>query len=239
MPSVAPAKTIFVEDYLSLVYKIAGRIHNRLPMSVQVEDLRQSGIIGLLKAIRSFKPDKGVAFEYYARLRISGEILDSIRGMDWASRDTRRQIKQIDEARLNLMSELGDWPSEEQLATRLGWALEKLRKIDILANTSGILSTDSFPRGLMESDDFVPQQKSKHSEQDSPFEIMYREELREQLEAKIKLLPPRYQKVITMYYVSELTMKQIGDVMGINESRVSQIHANALDKLRANMGERL
>jgi RNA polymerase sigma factor FliA len=216
-----------VLEHLPLVKAIAVRVHENLPVHVELDDLVHAGILGLFDAATKFNPDKQVAFSSYAKHRIKGAILDSLRQLDWASRDMRRRHKQVEAATRELASTLQRTPTEHEIAEKLGMDVDRWRNMMIDLRNIGLISASTRTN---ENEDLpAPDFPSKPETQ--PDSICAREQLRGVLGIAIKTLPERYQKVVTLYYTNELTMKEIGGILGINESRVSQIHKAALEKM--------
>jgi RNA polymerase sigma factor for flagellar operon FliA len=216
-----------VLEHLPLVKAIAVRVHENLPVHVELDDLVHAGILGLFDAATKFNPEKQVAFSSYAKHRIKGAILDSLRQLDWASRDMRRRHKQVEAATRELASALQRTPTEQEIAEKLGMDVERWRNMMIDLRNIGLISASTRTN---ENEDLpAPDFPSKPETQ--PDSICAREQLRGVLGVAIKTLPERYQKVVTLYYTNELTMKEIGGILGINESRVSQIHKAALEKM--------
>ena len=214
-------------EHLSLVKAIAVRVYENLPVHVDLDDLVHAGILGLFDAATKFDDQKMVSFSSYAKHRIKGAILDSLRQLDWASRDLRRRHKQIENATRDLTGELQRSPSEAELAQRMGVEVDRWRQMVLDLRNVGLVSASSRPAEQedMPAPDFPAKAESQ------PDRICAHEELRGVLSTAVKTLPERYQKVVFLYYSNELTMKEIGGMLGINESRVSQIHKTALEKM--------
>jgi RNA polymerase sigma factor for flagellar operon FliA len=218
-----------VLEHLPLVKAIAVRVHENLPVHVDLDDLVHAGVLGLFDAVNKFDPDKQVAFSSYAKHRIKGAILDSLRQLDWASRDLRRRHKQVEAATRDLAAELHRQPTETEIAAKLGVQQERWRQMMLDLRNVGLISASTRAQ---DGDDLpAPDFPSKPETQ--PDFICVREEMRSALGEAMKVLPERYQKVVVLYYTNEMTMKEIGGVLGINESRVSQIHKSALEKMAA------
>lgn len=216
-----------VLEHLPLVKAIAVRVHENLPVHVDLDDLVHAGILGLFDAATKFNPDKQVVFSSYAKHRIKGAMLDSLRQLDWASRDMRRRHKQVEAATRDLASALQRTPTEAEVAEKLGMDVERWRNMVLDLRNVGLISasTRSNENEDLPAPDF-PSKPETH-----PDSICAREQLRHVLGDAMKTLPERYQKVVLLYYTNEMTMKEIGGVLGINESRVSQIHKSALEKM--------
>jgi len=200
---------------------------SNLPVNVNLDDLIGEGIMGLLDATQKYDQGKKVPFGFYAKYRIQGAILDSLRQLDWASRDMRRQRKQIDNAVEKLTVKLQENPSEAEVAEELGISLKELHQKILHVPTSPIMSASTYGGAPEDSD--APDYPSSSSEQ--PDAIFANEQLRSKLAEAMKTLAPRYQTVLTHYYHDEMTMREIGNILGTNESRVSQLHKVALVKL--------
>lgn len=216
-----------VLEHLPLVKAIAVRVHENLPVHVELDDLVHAGILGLFDAATKFNPEKQVAFSSYAKHRIKGAILDSLRQLDWASRDLRRRHKQLEAATRDLAAELQRTPTEAEIAGRLGVDVDRWRQMMIDLRSVGLVSAST--RSSENEDLPAPDFPSKPETQ--PDSMCAREQLRSVLSEAMKTLPERYKKVVVLYYTNEMTMKEIGGVLGINESRVSQIHKSALEKM--------
>lgn len=217
-----------VLEHVPLVKAIAVRVHENLPVHVDLDDLVHAGILGLFDAASKFNPDKQVVFSSYAKHRIKGAILDSLRQLDWASRDMRRRHKQVEAATRDLAAELQRNPTEAEVAQKLGMDQERWRTMMIDLRNVGLISAST--RGN-EGDD-LPAPDFPSKPETHPDSICAREQLRSVLGVAMKTLPERYQKVVMLYYSNEMTMKEIGGILGINESRVSQIHKSALEKMQ-------
>jgi RNA polymerase sigma factor FliA len=217
-----------VLEHLPLVKAIAVRVHENLPVHVDLDDLVHAGVLGLFDAASKFNPDKQVAFSSYAKHRIKGAILDSLRQLDWASRDLRRRHKQVEAATRELAATLQRTPTESEIAQKLGVDVERWRQMMVDLRSVGLISASSR---TAEHDDLpAPDFPSKPETQ--PDNMCSREQMRSVLGVAMKTLPERYQKVVFLYYTNEMTMKEIGGILGINESRVSQIHKSALEKMQ-------
>jgi RNA polymerase sigma factor FliA len=220
-------------EQLPQVRYIARRIHERLPQHVPLEDLVHSGVLGLIDALNKFDAEKHVQFSSYAKHRIRGAILDSLRELDWSPRELRRKARMLDQAHAKLGSELGRAPTEQELANELGIELNELQQL--LGNIDS-LEIGSFsvegPEGGRDEDlsDLIPS-----PENENPFHLCLEGELKVLLIEAIKELPERERQVLTLYYYEELTMKEVGAVLGVGESRVSQIHSLAMSRLRVRL----
>lgn len=222
-----------VLEHLPLVRAIAVRVHDNLPVHVDLDDLIHAGIMGLFDAATKFDTDKNVAFSSYAKHRIKGAILDSLRQLDWASRDLRRRHKQVEAVTRDLAAELQRNPTEHEIANKMGVEVERWRQMMIDLRNVGLVSASTRTH---ESED-LPAPDFPTSPDHHPDTICAREELKNLLKTALHTLPERYQRVVLLYYSNELTMKEIGGMLGINESRVSQIHKAALEKMANALGQ--
>lgn len=215
-----------VLEHLPLVKAIAIRVHETLPVHVELDDLIHAGVLGLFDSVVKYDADKNVAFQAYAKHRIKGAMLDSLRQMDWASRDMRKRQKQADAATQDLATKLGRTPNENEIAEHMGVSVERWRRMAMELRTAGLVSAtpvNDRDRDLAQEYPAAPDSQ--------PDRMCERLQLRSTLARAMTTLPERYQKVVFLYYTNDLTMKQIGDMMGVNESRVSQIHKTALKKM--------
>jgi RNA polymerase sigma factor FliA len=216
-----------VLEHLPLARAIAVRVHENLPVHVDLDDLVHAGVLGLFDAVEKFQPEKNVAFSSYAKHRIKGAILDSLRQQDWASRDLRRRHKQLEAATRELAAVLQRDPTEAEVAERMGVSVIRWRQMFSELGQTGLVATPARRSGQEES----PIPDFPASPDTQPDNMCAREQLSEHLRDAMKALPERYQKVVHLYYSRDMTMREIGGLMGINESRVSQIHKSALEKM--------
>ncbi len=215
-----------VLEHLSLVKAIAIRVHENLPVHVDVDDLIHAGVLGLFDAVEKFDASKNVAFQSYAKHRIKGAILDSLRQLDWASRDMRKRQKQMEAATRELAMKLGRTPSEGEVAQHLGIDETRWRRMLSELRTVGLIS--ATPKIEEDRDRTIEFAAAPDSQ---PDRMCAHRQLQVTLARAMRTLPERYQKVVFLYYTNEMTMKEIGEVLGVNESRVSQIHKTALRKM--------
>jgi RNA polymerase sigma factor for flagellar operon FliA len=216
-----------VLEHLRLAKIIAVRVHASLPTHVDLDDLVQAGILGLIDAANKFDSKKHVAFSSYAKHRIKGAMLDSLRKLDRATRDMRRRQKQVEAATRALTAMLQRTPTEAEVAEKLDIDINRWRKIMLDLRNLGL---DSASTRANENDD-LPAPDFPSAPDTHPDRICAKEQLRCLLVEATKTLPERYQKVVLLYYSKEMTMKDIGQTLGVNESRVSQIHKVALQKM--------
>jgi RNA polymerase sigma factor for flagellar operon FliA len=222
-----------VLDHLPLVRAIAVRVYENLPMHVELEDLVHAGILGLFDAAHKFDDTKQVLFRGYAKHRIKGAILDSLREMDWASRDLRRRHKRLEEVTRELAAVMERNPTEVEIAEKMGMDLERWRQVALELRMVGFLSASTRPS---EQED-GPAPEYPATSDSNPGVMAGRRQLESMLAVAMATLPVRYQAVINDYYKGGKTMREIGEAMGVNESRVSQIHKAALGRMAEKLQE--
>jgi RNA polymerase sigma factor for flagellar operon FliA len=227
------AKDEIIKQCLPMIRSIAQRLSIYASPSHDLDDLVSAGIIGLLDAIEKFNPSKGASFKTYATYRIKGAILDEVRALDWVPRSTREKAQRLERAYSELEQQLMRTPSEEDVAKHMGISVEELRKI--LLEISGMalltledISTDEENEEAIK--DFVADPNAANPEDQIAFE-----EAKKLLAQAIKSLPHQEKIVLSLYYYEEMTMKEIGKVLGVSESRVSQIHSSAILRLRGKL----
>ena len=218
---------------LPFVEALARRMAASMPNSIDVGDLVQDGVIGLIDAAHRFDEDRGIKFETFAERRVRGAMIDALRRDAWP-RGVRRQRRELDAAREALRRELGHEPSMAELAARVGSDEKRLSRTIVRINT--IESTSPLATGEHFDESSLPPALVP-SEPDSPDAAYEKLETRNRIRTAIQSLPWRERKVIGLYYYGEVTMKQIGAEIGVNESRVSQLHARAIRRLREAFGE--
>jgi len=224
-------------ENLPQVSYIARRIHGRIPAQVPLEDLINAGVVGLIEALDRFDPAQNVQLKSFAKFRIRGAILDSLRGMDWGSRDLRRQNRRIEEAISKLRNDLGRSPSETEVAEELGIDLDEYQHLlgELRGLTLGSLQEVDAEEGGGEE---VAEYRPEVLERD-PFFLCLRSEMKALMAAAIGDLAEKERRVLALYYFEEMTMKEIGLILGVGESRVSQIHSAALLEMRAILREQM
>src|SRR5579862_5279095 len=211
-------------DHLVLVKTIAVRMRN-LPVSVvDLDDLIHAGILGLIDAASKYDAGKKVEFRSYAKHRIKGAILDSLRQLDWSSRHLRGRRKKIESITRDLSTKLDRVPTESELAEKMGVGLDRWRQISVDLRMIGLVSASAASNDL-DRPDYPAQAESQ------PDSLCAKGELREVLLNAMKTLPERHHTVVIQYYTNDKTMKEIAGILGVNESRVSQIHKLALERM--------
>jgi RNA polymerase sigma factor for flagellar operon FliA len=223
-----------IKDYVPLVKFVAHRISSRLPSHVELDDLIHSGILGLMDAIEKFEPARNIKFKTYAELRIKGAILDGLRDLDWVPRSLRRKKKDIESAYHLLEQQMGRAATDEEVAAHLGISLDELHKsLDelkgVTLGTFMEVGEDGEGESLIS---FVPDPDAE-----DPHHTFQAAELKDILRVAVEVLPKKEKFVVQLYYFDELTMKEIGTLLNITESRVSQLHTKAMLRLRGKLLE--
>jgi len=216
-----------VTEHVELVKKIAHHLAARLPSTVDVNDLMQSGMVGLLEASANFDASRGASFETYAGIRIRGAMLDDIRKHDWTPRSVHHKYRRVTEAMHSVEAETGRAATSEEVAEKLEMSLSEYHKI--LAD-SACSRLFSYEETLEEP---TLQRKPPSSNTPRPDQQLFQDQFREQLAGSIDQLPEREKLVLSLYYEQELNLKEIGAVLDVSESRVCQIHGQAVMRLRA------
>jgi RNA polymerase sigma factor FliA len=220
-------------EQMPQVRYIARQIHDRLPQHVPVDDLVHAGILGLMDALTKYDESRQVQFKTYAKFRIRGAILDSLRELDWSPRDLRRKARLIEQASARLGQELGRSASEQEIASELGLTLDSFQHL--LGELEGLdLGSFHIESGDKDQDDDICEYLPGNPEE-SPYFLTMKSELHQLLVRAIEGLSEKEQQVLSLYYYEELTMKETGAALGVGESRVSQIHSLALLRLRTRL----
>jgi RNA polymerase sigma factor FliA len=221
-------------EQMPAVRWMARRIHERLPQHVDLDDLVSAGTLGLLDAMKKYDPARKVQFRSYAQFRIRGAILDSLRTLDWSPRDLRRKGRAVEEAIRRLTARFGRAPAEPEIAREMGLGLEDYQQLlgELKGLEIGTLHMERSEDSGEEELAYIPTR-----EDDDPLFRCLRGEMQDRLAGAIDQLPERERLVVTLYYYEEMTMKEIGLVLGVVESRVSQIHSSAVLHLRARLAE--
>ncbi len=220
---------LVVQNYFSLVQAIARKIKRRLPSHVDVEDLVQTGVIGLLEASSRYDASRCVDFSTFANSRITGAILDELRKHDTCSRLDRRKAREAENAKSSLRAANGAEPTREEIAEAVGVGLEEYERM-LQRLESGKQSTSTSREEDRGMEDDISQLPSKD---ESPYETCSRKQDLQLLKERIQQLKPRHRHVLQMYYFKEMGLKQIGERMGVGEARICQIHKQALAELRS------
>lgn len=224
---------INIEDYATLVKRIAHHMMIRMPASVQVDDLIQAGMIGLLEASKKYDASRGASFETYAGIRIRGSIVDEMRKGDWVPRSVHRNNRRVSEAIANIEARESRDATDIEVATELDMSLD---------DYYSVLKDNASSRLFSYEEAFSHEDAEMGAEQVSmaflsPHENIMREGLKQSLAKAIADLPERERMILALYYDEELNLKEIGQIIGVSESRVSQIHSQATGRLRARLSD--
>ena len=228
-----PNRDRMVIEHMQTVQFIARQIHRRLPQHVELEELVSAGLVGLIDAAAKFDRSKDVQFTSYAQFRIRGAILDSLRTLDWSPRDLRRKGRAFEEANCTLFARLGRTPTECEIAAELGITVDIYQQV--LGDLKNLEIGSLNDTRSQDSDEEELGSVQGPVTEDPLFRYL-EGETRERLIAVIDTLPEKERLVLTLYYYEELTMKEIGLTLGVVESRISQIHAAAVRRLRRSLG---
>ena len=225
-----------IVNYAPLVKYVAGRLGSGLPAHVEEGDLVSYGLLGLIGAIERFDPERDIKFETYAIARIKGSIIDELRSMDWVPRSVRARARDIERAIAALEAKLHRAPTDEEISAQLGITEEEFQESLLEISRSSIAALDELWTGSGEGDPVALIDTIEDPEAPEPQAAMSQTELREALGEAIARLPEREKLVVTLYYYEELTLREIGEVLGVTESRVSQLHTKAILRLKARLG---
>jgi RNA polymerase sigma factor for flagellar operon FliA len=223
-------RNYFMERYLPLVRYNAERVHSKLPDEVDVDDLKQAGIFGLMDAINAFSLDRGVKFETYCAPRIRGAILDELRAMDWVPRLVRSRTSKVEKARKRLEMASGRKPTEQEIAKELDVDMDEYRKMAKDAGPTGVVSLNRKWYETDSNKDVREIDVLKDERQTNPLNVIQKRDLKDML---TKGLSRAERLIVILYYYEEMTMKEIGLTLDLSESRVSQMHSSILARLRA------
>lgn len=218
-----------VQQYYPTVRRQALSLQVRLPAGVDIDDLIQAGLEGLLDALGRFDPQAGVAFSTFAHQRIRGAMIDELRSRDWLPRSVRRTAREIEAVVQKLQQQLGRAPEEREIAAQLNMELEEYRKVLLDTNNGLVLSYDDVVTDHEEA------QFGENDDQWSPAEALFSRERKELIAHAIAALPEKEKLVMALYYQEELNLKEIGAVLDVSESRVSQLHSQAIKRIRASV----
>ncbi len=225
----------FVKQYAPLVKYVAGKIAIGMPHNVEFDDLVGFGVFGLFDAIEKFDPGKHVKFKTYAVTRIRGSIFDELRSIDWVPRSIRQKTREVEETVRSLEARLGRSAADEEIARAMDMRVDDFQSLLLKISSTSILSlNDVWYTG--ENDDQISIVESVESPTSlNPDAIVEREEIKRVIIEAINELPEKEKKVLVLYYYEDLTLKEIGHVLGVTESRISQLHTKAIMRLRAKL----
>jgi len=221
--------------YAPLVKYVAGRLGSGLPAHVDEGDLVSYGLLGLIGAIERYEPDRDVKFETYAIARIKGAIIDELRAMDWVPRSVRSRAREIERAIAQLEAKTGRAPTDEEIAAKVGITVEELEDSLTDIARSSIAALDELWTVSDGGDQVALIDTVEDTDAPDPQNTLSQTEQREAIADAIARLPEREKLVVTLYYYEELTLREIGEVLGVTESRVSQLHTKAILRLKARL----
>ncbi|HPC02707.1 MAG TPA: FliA/WhiG family RNA polymerase sigma factor [Syntrophales bacterium] len=228
------ARNEAVLQYAPLVRNIVERIALKIPIrEADREDLVNVGMMGLMSAVEKFDEKRNVQFKTYATYRIRGAVLDELRARDWVPRSVRSTDNKLEEAFSFLQRSLGKPPSDEEMADHLGIPLDGYYRMLDEVRAVSFISTEDLPPDYLER--YNPADMLHHVDEGNPFDMLSGKELRKKLKDAIEILPEKERLVLALYYYEELTMKEIGKVMSLTESRVCQLHSKAILRLRGSI----
>ncbi|MCL2832226.1 MAG: RNA polymerase sigma factor WhiG [Treponema sp.] len=225
----------FIRQYAPLVKYVAGRVAVGMPSNVEFDDLVGYGVFGLLDAIDKFDPEKNVKFKTYAVQRIRGAIFDELRSIDWVPRSVRQKTRQVEEAIGTLEARLGRTATDQEIAGALGMGEDEYAKTMIKISGTSILSIHEVWYSGDENDKVSIGDSIESPSSMNPEVMAERDEIRRVIVEAINELPDNEKKILVLYYFEDLTLKEIGQVLGVTESRVSQLHTKAILRLRSRL----
>ncbi|GGY35449.1 RNA polymerase sigma factor WhiG [Streptomyces omiyaensis] len=223
--------------YSPLVKYVAGRVSVGLPSNVEQADFVSSGVFGLIDAIEKFDVERAIKFETYAITRIRGAMIDELRALDWIPRSVRQKARNVERAYATLEAQLRRTPSETEVAAELGIQLEELHAVFSQLSLANVVALEELLHVGGEGDRLSLMDTLEDTAADNPVEVAEDRELRRLLARAINTLPEREKTVVTLYYYEGLTLAEIGHVLGVTESRVSQIHTKSVLQLRAKLAD--
>jgi RNA polymerase sigma factor FliA len=215
--------------YTPFVKKIAYHLMGRLPSNVQIEDLIQAGMIGLIEAVKNYDATQGASFETYAGIRIRGAMLDEVRSGDWTPRSVHRKQRELAEAMRKVENRKGADARDSEVAAELGIGLDEYHHILADAASARIFSLEAADDEEDSYDNYIP------SRDEDPHQRLERASFKNALAEAVRSLPPREALIMSLYYEEELNLREIGEIIGVSESRICQIHGEALLRLRVAM----
>lgn len=224
-------KEAIIKEFLPKIKSLAQRLSFKLPAELSTEDLESAGIIGLIEAMDRFDPTKETKLKTYAEFRIRGAMIDEIRSMQWASRDVKRKIGEVRKAYEELEMKLQRSPEEEEVAQHLGIPLQDLYNITRAVNSTSLVGFEDISANYSDGNTDFLDCLADHNTVDQLTYLTY-QETKEELALSIDSLPEKERMVLTLYYYEELTMKEVGSILGLSESRVCQIHGQAIRRLK-------
>lgn len=226
-----------VLNHLYIVKIIASKLYARIPSGIELEDLVHTGVLGLIDAVGRYDPAKGTRFATYASLRIRGAILDELRNLDWASRSLRQKIKEVGNVYEAMEMKLGRPPNEDEVADSLNMSMPEFHKLlsESRGVGIGVFRMPAQDEANITDEEMINYYMDEHST--SPDLMMEKSEMKGMISGFIKELPQKEQLVLSMYYLDDLNLKEVGKIINLTESRISQIRTSAILRLRAKLAE--
>ncbi len=229
------ARETLILNYSPLVKYVAGRLSSSLPQTIDTADLISYGIFGLIDAIEKYDPERGIKFETYAIARIKGAIIDELRAMDWVPRSVRARAREVEQAYVRLEGSLKRVPTDTEVAKEMGISGRELQGIFTKLSYTSVVSFEELWVGGDRDDRSNVMSTIEDETAEDPVALFESEEVKDILASAIERLPERERIVIALYYYEGLTLKEIGQVLGVTESRISQLHTKAVLRLRARL----
>jgi RNA polymerase sigma factor for flagellar operon FliA len=225
----------FVKQYAPLVKYVAGKVAMGMPHNVEFDDLVGFGVFGLIDAINKFDPEKHVKFKTYAVTRIRGAIFDELRSIDWVPRSVRQKAREIEDTVQRLEASLGRSASDQEIAAEMGMDIDEYHRAMVKISGTSIMSLNDVWYSGEENDKISIVDSIESPQSLNPDIIVEKEEIKKVIVEAINELPEKEKKVLVLYYYEDLTLKEIGKVLEVTESRISQLHTKAIMRLRAKL----
>jgi len=225
----------FVIQYSPLVKYVAGKVAMTMPQSIEFDDLVGYGVFGLLDAIEKFDPSREIKFKTYAVTRIRGAIYDELRSIDWVPRSIRQKVKELEATYMHMENKLGRIATDDEIAQEMGISIQELNQLYIKISSTTLISTNDPWRQGDEQEKVSIMETLESPNSLNPDVIVEREEVKKLVIKTIEELPEKEKKVLILYYYEDLTLKEIGEVLNVTESRVSQLHTKAILRLKSKL----
>lgn len=226
-----------IRKYAPLVKYVAGKVAVGMPHNVEFDDLVSYGTFGLLDAIEKYDPSKEVKFKTYAMTRVRGAIFDELRSIDWIPRSIRQKAKQVEKTVIELENRMGRTVEDEEVANELDLSLEEFHALVSKISGTTLVSLNDIWHGSEDSEDFSFIETIESPQNMNPDAIVEREEVKDVIIEAIQKLPDKEKKVVVLYYYEDLTLREIGEVLEVTESRISQLHTKAIMRLRGRLAQ--
>lgn len=224
-----------IRQYAPLVKYVAGKVSIGMPQNVDFDDLVGFGVFGLFDAVEKFDPDKHVKFKTYAVTRIRGAIFDELRSIDWVPRSVRQKTREIDETVVHLEARLGRAATDNEVAREMGISIEQYNQLVLKVSGTSLISLNEVRHTGEDSDNLSIMESIESPISLRPDTISEKDEMRRVIVEAINTLPDKEKKVLVLYYYEDLTLKEIGKVLDVTESRISQLHTKAISRLRTKL----